>query len=68
MGVVDEQMWQSYRETLKQHMRMRSWLTWFEQNKESFSTSLVDLVEQTVGELEEEAEGVSPSTPSPATR
>ena len=69
VGVLDQQMWQSYRETLKQHLRTPSWRTWFEQNQESFSTSLVDLVGQAVGELEEdEAEGVSPSTPSPVTR
>jgi len=72
VGVLDKQMWQSYRDTLKQHLRAASWQTWFEQNRESFSTSLVDLVARTVGELEEEEEeeegGVSPSTPSPVTR
>ena len=68
VGVLDQQMWQSYRNTLKRHLRTPSWQTWFERNQESFSTSLVDLVEQAVGELEEEAEGVSPSTPSPVTR
>ena len=68
VGVLDQQMWQSYRDTLKRHLRTPSWQTWFEQNQESFSTSLVDLVEQTVGELEEEAEGVSPSMPSPVMR
>ena len=68
VGVLDQQMWQSYRDTLKQHLRTASWQTWFEQNRESFSRSLVDLVERAVGELEEEAEGVSPSTPSPVMR
>ena len=67
VGVLDQQMWQSYRASLKQHLRIASWQTWFEQNQESFSTSLVDLVGQAVGELEE-AEGVSPATPSPVTR
>ena len=69
VGVLDQQMWQSYRDTLKQHLCTASWQTWFERNQESFSTSLVALVGQAVGELEEdEAEGVSPSTPSPVTR
>ena len=54
VGVLDEQMWQSYRETLKQHMRIRSWLTWFEQNKGSFSRSLVELVAEATRELEAE--------------
>ena len=56
VGALDQQMWQSYRDTLKQHLRTASWQTWFEQNQESFSTSLVDLVGQAVGELEEEEE------------
>ena len=49
VGVLDQQMWQSYRDTLKLHLRTASWQTWFEQNQESFSTSLVDLVGQAVG-------------------
>ncbi len=56
VGVLDEQMWQSYRETLKQHLRMRSWLTWFEQHKGSFSRSLVELVAEATRELEAEGE------------
>ena len=56
VGVLDRQMWQSYRDTLKKDLRTPSWRSWFEENKESFSTSLVDLVERAVGELEEEAE------------
>jgi len=54
VGVLDEQMWQSYRETLKQHLSIRSWLTWFEQNKGSFSRSLVELVAEATQELEAE--------------
>ena len=60
VGVLDEQMWQSYRETLKQHLRTLSWQTWFEQNRESFSASLVDLVGEASRELEaEEQAGVT---------
>ena len=73
VGVLDRQMWQSYRNTLKQHLRTPSWRDWFERNKGSFSTSLVDLVAKATRELEAEghvgqvAPGVSPSTPSPIT-
>ena len=68
VGVLDEQMWQSYRETLKEHLRTLSWQTWFEQNRESFSASLVDLVGEATRELEAEERELSPSTPSSATR
>ena len=51
VGALDRQMWQSYRDTLKQHLRTPSWRTWFETNKELFSTSLVELVGQVVREL-----------------
>ena len=30
VGVLDEQMWQSYRLTLKEHLRTLAWQTWFE--------------------------------------
>ena len=47
-------MWQSYRDTLKQHLHTPSWRTWFEVNKEAFSTSLVELVGRIIRELEAE--------------
>ena len=71
VGVLDRQMWLSYRETLKRHLRTPSWRSWFEQNKEYFSSSLVDLVAEVIRELEAEgrlrqiAPGVSRSEPSP---
>ena len=68
VGVLDEQMWQSYRFTLKEHLRTLSWQTWFEQNRQSFSVSLADLVGEATRELEDEGHELSPSTPSPATR
>ena len=64
VGVLDRQMWESYRDTLKKHLHTRSWRDWFEENKEDFSTSLVDLVERAVGELE--AEGKAPGGRSQA--
>lgn len=54
VGALDRQMWQSYRDTLKKHLTIPSWRAWFEENKEVFSTSLVELVEQAVRELEAE--------------
>ena len=54
VGALDRQMWQSYRDTLKKHLCMPSWRTWFEENKVSFSTSLVELVGRIVRELEAE--------------
>jgi hypothetical protein len=54
VGVLDRQMWQSYRETLKRQLRMPSWRAWFEENKAVFSSSLVELVALSVRELEAE--------------
>ncbi len=61
VGALDRQMWQSYRDTLKRHLRMRSWQDWFENNKEAFSTSLVELVSTVVGELEAEGRADVPA-------
>ncbi len=61
VGALDRQMWQSYRDTLKKHLRMRSWQDWFENNKEAFSTSLVELVSTVVGELEAEGRADVPA-------
>ncbi len=58
VGVLDQQMWESYRDTLKRHLRTPSWRSWFEEHKEDFSSSLVKLVERAVGELEAEAREV----------
>ena len=61
VGVLDRQMWQSYRDTLKKSLRTPSWRAWFEENREVFSTSLVELVELIVRELEaEEQVGAGP--------
>ncbi len=73
VGVLDQQMWLSYRKTLQNHLRTSSWRSWFEQNKGLFSSSLVELVAEVVRELEAEeparqvAPGVSPSEPSRVT-
>jgi hypothetical protein len=56
VGVLDRQMWESYRDTLKRHLRTPSWRSWFEENKEDFSSSLVKLVDRAVRELEAEGQ------------
>lgn len=47
VGALDQEMWESYERTLKDHLRVSSWSTWFEQNQELFSTSLIEQVERT---------------------
>ncbi len=54
VGALDRQMWQSYRDTLKQHLSTPSWRAWFEENRAMFSSSLVDLVDRIASELEAE--------------
>lgn len=54
VGVLDRQMWQSYRDTLKTHLSTPSWHMWFEANQGAFSSSLVDLVDQIAREVESE--------------
>jgi hypothetical protein len=54
VGALDRQMWQSYRDTLKTHLRRPSWQVWFREHSEVFSTSLVELVDRVIDELETE--------------
>jgi quinol monooxygenase YgiN len=54
VGVLDKQMWESYRNTLKKHLRTPSWRAWFEDNKATFSSSLVELVARVTRELDTE--------------
>ena len=54
VGVLDRQMWESYRDTLKTHVSIPSWRIWFEENRGVFSSSLVDLVDRVVEELKSE--------------
>ena len=62
VGALDRQMWQAYRDALKKHLRMPSWQAWFEENREDFSKSLVELVAQVTRELEAEGQvGAGPS-------
>ncbi|MFQ5537914.1 MAG: hypothetical protein ACE5GJ_10740 [Gemmatimonadota bacterium] len=55
VGALDQQMWESYQRTLKEHMRTPSWVDWFRAHHEVFSDSLCDEVERTIQELEADA-------------
>jgi hypothetical protein len=60
VGVLDRQMWESYRDTLKKSLRTPSWRAWFDENREVFSTSLVELVALISRELEAEEQVGAP--------
>jgi hypothetical protein len=51
VGALDDQMWESYRSTLKEHVRTPSWAAWFDLNSGRFSTALVEQVEQARREI-----------------
>jgi len=57
VGTLDQQMWESYRATLKDHLRTVSWSTWFEANRHVFSTGLGEEVDSVLRELAGEADG-----------
>ena len=54
VGALDDQMWDSYRETLTQHLRTPSWGAWYRANAHVFSTALTDQVTRSLAEIEEE--------------
>jgi len=55
VGTLDHQMWESYRATLKEHLRAPSWATWFHVNRHIFSTALGDQVDTALREIAEES-------------
>lgn len=61
VGALDEQMWEAYRQDLKEHLRAPSWAGWFLEHREVFNRSLVNLVDETLADMErEEREGTTP--------
>lgn len=58
VGALDQQMWESYDRTLKDHLRTPSWGAWFLEHQHVFSTALVDSVHQKLREHEEGAPAV----------
>ncbi len=51
VGALDDQMWTSYKATLKDHLRAPSWSQWFDENSHLFSSSLRDQVQRTLDEI-----------------
>ena len=54
VGALDHQMWEAYRETLKQHLRVPSWGIWYRGHCQIFSRSLTEQVERSLKEIEAE--------------
>ena len=54
VGAMDQEMWESYERTLEERLRTPSWRAWFEENKEIFSTSLVEQVQKSGPSAQEE--------------
>jgi len=54
VGALDDQMWEAYRETLKQHLRVPSWGIWYRGHCKIFSTALTEQVERFLKEIETE--------------
>lgn len=51
VGALDEQMWQSYRRDLKEHLRSPAWAAWFGEHRTVFSESLIEEVADLVEEI-----------------
>ena len=54
-GALDQQMWESYERTLRDHLRVPAWGQWFHANRHVFSDALQDHVERLMDELAEES-------------
>jgi uncharacterized circularly permuted ATP-grasp superfamily protein len=54
IGTLDGQLWDSYRATLKDHLRTPSWSAWYLANRHIFSTALDSLVIELLSESEED--------------
>ena len=68
VGALDNQMWESYRRDLKEHLRSPSWVRWFNEHKVVFSDSLCQEVACIVEEIRREGDVRKPvSAPSAAT-
>ena len=54
VGALDDQMWQAYRQTLKEHLRVPTWGVWYRRHSQIFSVSLTEQVEEFLSEIEKE--------------
>ena len=68
VGTLDHQMWESYRATLKDHLRTRSWADWYLEHRHLFSTALNALVDQALSEIAAERATTTQSVAAPPPR
>jgi len=57
VGALDQQMWESYERTLREHLRTPSWGAWFQAHRSVFSDALQKHVDRLLAELEAERAG-----------
>ena len=62
VGTLDNQMWNAYKATLKDHLRTPSWAQWFLDHRELFSHALGQQVDEALAEIAAE---VPPDAPAP---
>lgn len=55
VGTLDRQMWESYRATLKDHLRTPSWATWFQEHRHLFSSALGEQVDEALEQIGRES-------------
>lgn len=60
VGTLDRQMWESYRSTLKDHLRTPSWADWYQEHRHLFSSALSVLVDQCLAEIQAEQPAPAP--------
>lgn len=57
VGALDQQMWESYERTLREHLRTPSWGAWFQAHRGIFSDALQRHVDNLLAEIEAERAG-----------
>src|SRR5690606_39982695 len=51
VGALDEQMWEAYRQDLKQNLRAPSWARWYQDHRKVFNRTLTEHVDIALGEI-----------------
>lgn len=54
VGTLDRQMWESYRATLKDHLRTPSWAAWFQEHRHLFSSALGAQIDEALEDIARE--------------
>ena len=69
VGTLDDQMWNAYQATLKDHLRTPSWAHWFVSHRELFSEALGRQVDEALSDLASEGwESLPSAAPDDAGR